>query len=106
MTTLFGQLRRHRKALQEIWRRLVDADEIYLGSYSGWYAVRDEAFYIETELARGPDGKMVAPSGAEVEWVEEPSYFFRLSAWESRLLEFYEKNPNFHSTPYTSVTKW
>ena len=77
---------RHREACQEIWRRLVDADEIYLGSYSGWYAVRDEAFYSESELAKGPDGRMIAPSGAEVEWVEEPSYFFRLSAWESRLL--------------------
>ncbi len=86
---------RHREACQEIWRRLVDADEIYLGSYSGWYAVRDEAFYSESELAKGSDGKLVAPSGAEVEWVEEPSYFFRLSAWGSRLLEFYEKNPDF-----------
>ena len=71
------------------------AGEIYLGSYAGWYAVRDEAFYGENELQDGPDGKKIAPSGAEVEWVAEPSYFFKLSAWQDRLLEFYEANPDF-----------
>ncbi len=86
---------RHRPACQDLWRKLIDADEIYLGKYAGWYAVRDEAFYAENELTAGPDGKKLAPSGAEVEWVEEPSYFFRLSAWQDRLLAFYDANPDF-----------
>ncbi|MEQ9170501.1 MAG: methionine--tRNA ligase [Rhodospirillales bacterium] len=90
---------RHIKACQAIWQRMIDAGEIYLGSYSGWYAVRDEAFYGEGELTKRPDGTRVAPSGAEVEWVEEPSYFFRLSAWEDRLLAFYDANPDFIAPP-------
>ena len=81
---------RHKRSVQELWRRLIDAGEIYLGSYAGWYATRDEAFYAESELV---DGK--APTGAPVEWVEEPSYFFRLSAWQDRLLELYDTNPDF-----------
>lgn len=86
---------RHKKSCQALWRRLMERDEIYLGSYSGWYAVRDEAYYGEGELTTNAEGKKVAPSGAEVEWVEEPSYFFRLSAWQDRLLKFYEENPDF-----------
>jgi len=85
---------RHKAACQDIWKRLMDAGDIYLGSYAGWYAVRDEAFYGEDEL-KTVEGKKVAPSGAEVDWVEEPSYFFRLSAWEDRLLAFYQANPDF-----------
>src|SRR5262249_25093233 len=64
-------------------------------TYSGWYAVRDEAFYGEDELVTRPDGRKIAPSGAEVEWVEEPSYFFRLSAWQERLLAHYRAHPEF-----------
>ncbi len=86
---------RHIKSCQEIWRRLKDRGEIYLGSYAGWYAVRDEAYYGEDELTTAPNGKKIAPSGAEVEWVEEPSYFFKLSEWGDRLLKFYADNPNF-----------
>jgi methionyl-tRNA synthetase len=86
---------RHKRASQAIWKALEKNGDIYLGKYAGWYAVRDEAFYGEDELTTGPDGKKRAPSGAEVEWVEEPSYFFRLSAWQDRLLKFYEENPNF-----------
>ena len=86
---------RHKKASQAIWKRLVERDEIYLGSYAGWYAVRDEAFYTEDELTDGPDGKKTAPSGAEVEWVEEPSYFFKLSEWGDRLLEHYQDHQDF-----------
>jgi methionyl-tRNA synthetase len=81
---------RHRRAVEALWRRLIERDEIYLGTYVGWYAVRDEAFYAENEIV---DGK--APSGAPVEWVEEPSYFFRLSAWQDQLLRFYEEHPEF-----------
>jgi len=86
---------RHKRACQDIWQKLIDKGEIYLGSYAGWYAVRDEAFYDEGELSKGPDGKKIAPSGAEVEWVEEPSYFFRLSAWGDKLLAYYDANPDF-----------
>ncbi|PCJ60452.1 MAG: methionine--tRNA ligase [Rhodospirillaceae bacterium] len=81
---------RHFKAVQALWKVLEEKGQIYLDSYSGWYSVRDEAFYREKELV---DGK--APTGAEVEWVEEPSYFFRLSDWQAPLLEFYKANPDF-----------
>ncbi|HUN51928.1 MAG TPA: methionine--tRNA ligase [Candidatus Sulfotelmatobacter sp.] len=86
---------RHYKSCQAIWQAMQAKGDIYLGSYAGWYAVRDEAFYGEEELTKGADGKFVAPSGAPVEWVEEPSYFFRLSAWKERLLAHYEANPDF-----------
>ncbi len=87
---------RHKAACQALWKKLLENGEIYLGSYSGWYAVRDEAFYTESELTKQPDGTRIATaSGAEVEWVEEPSYFFRLSAWQDRLLAFYDANPDF-----------
>ena len=86
---------RHRLACSAIWRRLLEKDQIYLGSYAGWYAVRDEAFYSESEISNSPNGTKVAPSGAEVEWVEEPSYFFRLSEWQDRLLAYYEANSDF-----------
>lgn len=90
---------RHAAASQAIWRRLKENGHIYLGSYAGWYAVRDEAYYNEDELTDGPGGKKIAPSGAEAEWVEEPSYFFDLSKWQDRLLEFYEANPDFIAPP-------
>jgi methionyl-tRNA synthetase len=86
---------RHKAATAELWRRLEAAGEIYLGGYEGWYAVRDEAFYDESELTVRPDGSRIAPSGATVEWVVEPSFFFRLSAWQDRLLNFYETHPDF-----------
>jgi methionyl-tRNA synthetase len=90
---------RHVRAAQALWKALEAAGQIYLGSYAGWYAVRDEAFYGEDELTVTPGGKRLAPTGAEVEWVEEPSYFFRLSEWQDRLLEFYEANPDFILPP-------
>jgi methionyl-tRNA synthetase len=87
---------RHYASCQALWEKLVASGDIYLGKYAGWYSVRDEAFYAEDETTVGPDGKRRAgPVNNEVEWVEEPSYFFRLSAWTDRLLEFYEKNPRF-----------
>ena len=81
---------RHKEAAQAIWYRLMKNGHIYLDKYSGWYSVRDEAYFSEGELV---DGK--APTGAPVEWVEEPSYFFDLSQWETKLLQFYEDNPDF-----------
>ena len=81
---------RHKKAVIALWERLCDNEAIYLGSYAGWYSIRDETFYQEKELV---DGK--APTGAEVEWIEEPSYFFKLSHFQEQLLDFYEKHPDF-----------
>ena len=81
---------RHIRSVQEVWRRLVANGHIYLGKYSGWYSVRDEAYFAESELVDG-----TAPTGAPVEWVEEPSYFFNLSKWQEPLLKFYDDNPDF-----------
>ncbi|WP_341808456.1 methionine--tRNA ligase [Wolbachia endosymbiont (group E) of Neria commutata] len=81
---------RHEKAVIALWNRLEKRGQIYLDSYSGWYSVRDEAFYPESELINGK-----APTGAEVEWVKEESYFFRLSNWQDKLLELYQNQPNF-----------
>lgn len=81
----------HKAAVQHMWDKLIEKGAIYLGAYEGWYSVRDECYYNESELV---DGK--APTGAEVEWVtKEPSYFFKLSEYEDKLLQFYEKNPEF-----------
>ncbi|MCS6890325.1 MAG: methionine--tRNA ligase [Rhodovarius sp.] len=85
---------RHRAACQALWKALAEAGHIYLGHYEGWYAVRDEAFYSEEELTER-DGVKYAPTGAPVAWVKEPSYFFRLSAFRDKLLDFYEKHPDF-----------
>ena len=82
---------RHKKAVQHLWQTLVEKDAIYLGSYEGWYSVRDECYYNESELVEGK-----APTGSDVIWQEkEPTYFFRLSAFEDRLLEYYKNNPDF-----------
>ncbi|WP_338482334.1 MULTISPECIES: methionine--tRNA ligase [unclassified Wolbachia] len=81
---------RHKKAVIALWNRLEERGQIYLDSYSGWYSVRDEAFYQESELI---DGK--APTGAEVQWIKEESYFFRLSNWQDKLLELYKNQPSF-----------
>lgn len=81
---------RHKRAVEQLWRTLCENGFIYLGEYSGWYAVRDEAYYAESELI---DGK--APTGSPVEWMTEPSYFFKLSAFQDKLLAFYEAHPDF-----------
>jgi methionyl-tRNA synthetase len=85
---------RHIAACQGLWQKLEANGDIYLDAYEGWYSVRDEAFYAESELTTGPDGVKLAPTGAPVEWVKEASYFFRLSAWGDRLLEHYAKHPD------------
>jgi methionyl-tRNA synthetase len=85
---------RHRKSVQEIWRRMAANGDIYLSKYAGWYSVRDEAYFEESELS-GPEGAKLAPSGAPVSWVEEESYFFKLSAYADRLIAHYEANPDF-----------
>nr|WP_078706722.1 methionine--tRNA ligase [Consotaella salsifontis] len=86
---------RHTKACQEIWRRMTDAGDIYLGRYSGWYSVRQEAYFDESETVVGEDGVRREPLGSEVKWNEEESYFFRLSAFQERLLAHYEAHPEF-----------
>ena len=85
---------RHHRACAALWERLVGAGDIYLGEYTGWYSMRDEAFYAEDELLTR-DGVRVSPFGSPVQLVREPNYLFRLSAWQDRLLAFYDANPDF-----------
>ncbi|GBQ98172.1 methionine--tRNA ligase [Asaia lannensis] len=86
---------RHKQAAQALWEKVAANGHIYLDAYEGWYALRDECFYSEDELTTHADGRKTAPTGAPVEWVREPSYFFRLSAFEDRLLALYEQHPEF-----------
>jgi len=86
---------RHRLACTEIWRRMQANGDIYLSTYAGWYSVRDEAYYDESELKEASDGQKLSPQGTPVEWVEEESYFFRLSAYQDKLLEHYDTHPDF-----------
>jgi methionyl-tRNA synthetase len=87
---------RHYKSSQAIWNKMAASNngDIFQSTYKGWYSVRDEAYFDEDELTE-KDGKKFAPSGAEVTWVEEPTYFFRLSAYQQKLLDLYEANPEF-----------
>ena len=87
--------KRHHKSVHDIWNRLLKSGDIYLDKYSGWYSVSDEAFYDEDEIEKIEGNKVSKLSGSPVEWVEEESYFFKLSAWTSKLLNFYNENPNF-----------
>ncbi|QBR70150.1 methionine--tRNA ligase [Beijerinckiaceae bacterium] len=86
---------RHHAASSELWNRMVARGDIYLSKYPGWYSVRDEAFFDESELTEGPGGARLAPTGAPVEWVEEESYYFKLSAYQDRLLRLYRERPDF-----------
>jgi methionyl-tRNA synthetase len=86
---------RHYASVQQLWRRMRDNGDIYLDKYAGWYSVRDEAYYGEEELVAGPNGGKLSPQGTPVDWVEEPSYFFRLSAYQERLLRHYDAQPDF-----------
>src|SRR5690606_15007229 len=86
---------RHHASSQAIWKAMVANGDIYKGGYAGWYSVRDEAYYGEEETEVRADGVRYGPQGTPVEWVEEESYFFRLSAYGDRLLKFYDDNPAF-----------
>ena len=88
---------RHKKSVQYLWEELKKNDDIYLSKYSGWYSVSDEAFYNEEEIEDLDNKKVAISSKSPVEWVDEESYFFRLSKWEKPLLDFYEQNPDFIS---------
>ncbi|WP_084788566.1 methionine--tRNA ligase [Bradyrhizobium sp. Cp5.3] len=85
----------HHDSSKEIWRRMAANGDIYADTYSGWYSVRDEAYYAEDETRLNDDGVRLGPQGTPVEWVEEKSYFFRLSAYQDRLLKLYEEHPDF-----------
>ena len=86
---------RHKKSVANLWNILEKKNEIYLSKYSGWYSVSDEAFYSEDEIEEKNNIKISKASGSQVEWVEEESYFFKLSNWQEKLLKFYEQNPKF-----------
>ena len=88
---------RHKKSVQNLWKELEKNGDIYLSKYSGWYSVSDEAFYSEDEIEELDGKKISIASKSAVEWVDEESYFFRLSKWEKKLLDYYEKNPDFIS---------
>jgi methionyl-tRNA synthetase len=85
----------HHRSVQEIWKRMQEAGDIYIDTYSGWYSVRDEAYYAEEETVVGEDQVRRGPQGTPVEWVEEKSFFFKLSAYQDRLLALYNDQPDF-----------
>ena len=86
---------RHFKSVEEIWKRLVNSGDIYLDKYSGWYSVSDEAYYDNDEIEEKNNKKISKISGSSVEWVEEDSYFFKLSAFQKKLLDHYKNNEDF-----------
>ena len=85
----------HHRASQAIWSAMEQRGDLYLGRYEGWYSVRDEAFYDESELTSGEGGEKLSPQGSPVEWTAEESWFFKLSAYQQRLLDHYSANPQF-----------
>jgi methionyl-tRNA synthetase len=86
---------RHYASSAAIWERMAKAGDIYLDKYAGWYSIRDEAFYAESETTLEADGTRLGPNGTPVEWVEEESYFFRLSKYQDKLLALYDTQPDF-----------
>jgi len=85
----------HHRASQALWNAMAERGDLYLGRYEGWYSVRDEAYYDEEELITGEDGEKLSPQGTPVEWTVEESWFFRLSAYQQKLLDHYSANPGF-----------
>jgi methionyl-tRNA synthetase len=85
----------HHRSSREIWQRMQDNGDIYIDTYAGWYSVRDEAYYAEDETTVGEDNVRRGAQGTPVEWVQEKTYFFRLSAYQDRLLALYESQPDF-----------
>jgi methionyl-tRNA synthetase len=88
---------RHHKSVKAIWNKLLESGDIYLSKYAGWYSISDEAYYTEEEIIFESGKKISKASGSQVEWFEEESYFFKLSAWQEKLLEHYKKYPKFIS---------
>ncbi len=89
--------RRHKLSVQNLWKKLEQNNDIYLSKYSGWYSVSDEAFYSEDEIEEVDGKKQSISSKSLVEWMDEESYFFKLSKWQKPLLDYYQANPNFIS---------
>ena len=87
--------KRHYKSVEDLWNKLVISGDIYLDKYKGWYSVSDEAYYDSDEIEKQKDYKVSKISGSKVEWVEEESYFFKLSSWSKKLLEHFKSNPDF-----------
>jgi methionyl-tRNA synthetase len=85
----------HHRASQAIWSRMAENGDLYLGRYEGWYSVRDEAYYDESELITGEGEEKLSPQGTPVEWTVEESWFFKLSAYQQKLLDHYAANPDF-----------
>jgi len=86
---------RHYEASKAIWKAMEEAGDLYLDRYEGWYSVRDEAFYDDSELIDGEGGEKLSPQGTPVEWTKEETWFFRLSKYQDRLLQLYRDNPDF-----------
>lgn len=85
----------HKALVQSLWQRMAANGDLYLGRYEGWYSVRDEAYYDEAELVTAEDGSRLSPQGTPVEWTVEESWFFKLSAYQDRLLALYDSQPDF-----------
>ncbi len=86
---------RHYKSVEDLWNKLVNSGDIYLDKYKGWYSVSDEAYYDNDEIEDKDGSKIAKSSGSKVEWVEEESYFFKLSSWSKKLIDHYKSNPGF-----------
>ena len=91
--------KRHFQSVEELWNRLIKSGDIYLGKYSGWYSISDEAYYDSDEITDEAGSKISIASGSKVDWVEAESYFFKLSSWSKKLLKHYERNTNFIMPP-------
>ena len=100
--------KRHISYVQKIWNILKENGDIYLDTYKGWYSVRDESFIAENEITNDKNNEKLGPSGDKLKWLEEPSYFFKLSKWQNKLLNFYKKNPDFikPKSRYNEVLKF
>ena len=98
----------HKQYVRKIWEKLFHNGDIYLGNYKGWYSIRDECFVAENEVIEDKYQNKVGPSGDTLKWVEEPSYFFKLSKWQDKLLELYESNRDFimPKTRYNEVVRF
>ena len=99
---------RHKEYVKTVWKKLEKLGDIYLDTYKGWYSITDESFIAENEITTDKKNQKIGPSGDILQWLEEPSYFFRLSKWQDKLLEFYSKNPDFvkPKSRYNEVIKF
>ena len=95
----------HHRASQAIWQAMADKGDLYLGRYEGWYSVRDEAYYDEKELVTADSGEQLSPQGTPVEWTVEESWFFRLSAYQDRLLAHYRGQSRLHPPRERAATR-